>query len=419
MSSPINNNIRTQDIQSPAVGGGKGVHKSDTQVTTLAEKLSELRESGMNTQQSGFKRPVTQNTAATAAPLTPEQKAAQLKTPQERLDSAAAMCKAIATNPKSSPEARATYGTLATVLTTVQTKIDSDFGGNYTQENIQKALQQAVAKFSDLSRAGGTGTVGMFDKKTDDYNPEKKTWGATTGKASSWGKPQLSIKVCEELNIPQTIPADKSHKANPKTNTTSDDFKTDRQTGGTIFRGDGFSIRCDEGIEPKNYIKQFNRDIESFSGDVHVHKLEPGTVLVRVYGQGQSPLRACWCRLDDSTSSVTKPEDLLTKLAVLPNWNGDGNLAIMVVPESPEVVVAEGVIAKQKGQYSAPSEVNHEFIETGEFVFQGGGTQCNVMTHDLPEGQNGFPPFANDPEGKLNGCMFCCRDTNLACIENV
>lgn len=284
--------------------------------------------------------------------------------------------------------------------------------------------------------------------------------GAETGKLSTRGNDQLSYNVCNNLEIPTYHGSTEiKHCANecssqflhdnsssieisvggssvPPNEETDDSKKRfeqfKKQTSNLsdtskpldkpveISVDKKFKITCDAGTTPSKCLKQFEEQANTFSGNIHVHKLEPGTVLVRVFGKGQSPLRACWSRLDDHpNSSVTCAKDLLNKLAVRPDWNGDGNMAIMIVPNDFDVFVAEGDIGHQIASYPTPQKQTSSSseVDTKTFVFSGGGKQLNILTEDSDETK--YPPFANDKTDKLkNNCMVCFRDTNMACVLN-
>jgi hypothetical protein len=274
----------------------------------------------------------------------------------------------------------------------------------------------------------GEATVGKFNGDVDDEGGR-----SITGKTSTWEDDAASVRVCEKLEIKKEgveieNPPNMYSKKGVQTEKGDRDIYKDitsangsLEEGGTIeFMGGevrgGFTVRYDSGIDPQQIYKQLNSDADTFSGDIHVHKLEPGTVLVRVFGQGQSPLRPCWCRADDSTSSVTCAKDLLEKLAVRPDWNGDGNMAVMIVPNDVDVVVAEGKIGAQICTYKIEVGVGEKVVQEKDFIFSGGGTQLNILAKDQ---SNGYPPFAGDSAGVLkNNCMFCFRDTDMACVRN-
>lgn len=119
------------------------------------------------------------------------------------------------------------------------------------------------------------------------------------------------------------------------------------------------------------YSNQLIREYNQFSGSIEIKKLEPGTVLVRDFGQKQSVKSSCWCLASDLNSAVNCDKDLQEKLAVLPSWNGGGNRAVFVVPkEPPEIYAAIGKIAQQENSTDYEEIVYHH----------GGGTQYNILT---------------------------------------
>ncbi len=181
----------------------------------------------------------------------------------------------------------------------------------------------------------------------------------------------------------------------------------------TFKKEDGKTTKYtwDAGFNPAEYSAQINRESNTFSGDVRIYKLEPGTVLVRVFGKGQSVKASCWCRADDSNSSVTCAKDLYEKLAVKAEWNGDGNLGIFIVPEGADIWVAEGKIAAQAEKYTGKTNVNGKDVQGKHtFLYEGGGTQLNILTPNAPSQGTSFAGV--EPQ-IFNQCMFCFRNDNM------
>ncbi len=173
------------------------------------------------------------------------------------------------------------------------------------------------------------------------------------------------------------------------------------------YKLDDFHTR-EAGFDPKKYNRQLSRESSTFSGDVHIRKLEPGTVLVRVFGAGQSVKTACWARLDEVLSSVTCAQDLYKNLAVKAEWNGDGNLGVFIVPEGVDIWVAEGTIASQAEKYTAKvGEGEKGKQQESTFLYEGGGTQVNILTPDAAGTFAGVAPEIFDQ------CMFCFRDDGI------
>ena len=184
------------------------------------------------------------------------------------------------------------------------------------------------------------------------------------------------------------------------------DFKS-ISAASSSYKLDDFHI-MEVGFEPKKYSGQLDYESNTFSGKVTIHKLETGTVLVRVFGAGQSVKTACWARLDDDKSSVTCAQDLYKKLAVKAEWNGDGNLGVFIVPEGVDIWVAEGKIASQAEKYTV--EVGEGEIKDKQestFLYEGGGTQVNILTPDAAGTFAGVAPEIFDQ------CMFCFRDDGI------
>lgn len=183
----------------------------------------------------------------------------------------------------------------------------------------------------------------------------------------------------------------------------------------------------EDGIDPKKFSAQIARESNTFCGDVRIRKLEPGTVLVRVFGQGQSVKASCWAKLDDDSSSVTCTQDLYKKLAVKAEWNGDGNLGILVVPEGTDIYVAEGKIASQAEKYAAEVKRNGKNTQQQfTFLYEGGGTQVNILTPNLPRQEQvegpvtekgnkplAYETFAGIYPDVFEKCMFCFRNDNI------
>lgn len=118
----------------------------------------------------------------------------------------------------------------------------------------------------------------------------------------------------------------------------------------------------------KKYLSQLHREIDTFSGNVTIRKLLPGEVLMRDIGTKQTVKASCWTK-GNGKDFVHNGQSLHQNLAVKPEWNGGGTLAIFIVPNEVKFYVAEGKIASQK-------------IETfdGTYEFKGGRTQLNILT---------------------------------------
>lgn len=421
----INNTSNSVNVNATsgisATDSSTGVQQSGKPNTGVDAQVKKATNWSMN-QVSRGNRNIENANGGGVAPMTPEQMAAQLQSPQARISSAIESCKTIAGNPGTPPEARIVYERMSLILE----KTLDGCNGDFSSKNIGRELDCVLEGMGDLDY--GYATVGKFNGELDD-----KDGKSVTGKMSTWDKEihTDSIRVCRNLEISGKgvrvpNPCNTYEKIETKDEKGEDVIikkfeesivsKESSINGTTLKLSSGFTVRCDSGITPEQIYKQLNSDADTFSGDIHVHKLEPGTVLVRVFGQRQSPLRPCWCRADDSTSSVTCAKDLLEKLAVRPDWNGDGNMAVMIVPNDVDVMVAEGKIGTQICTYRTGVGGQEEVVQGETFTFSGGGTQLNILAKDQPDGK---PPFAGDSDGVLkNNCMFCFRDTDMACVRN-
>lgn len=218
----------------------------------------------------------------------------------------------------------------------------------------------------------------------------------------------------EALPNPQNPSLQKSEKIDDKWKVTYNAFDAvkpnDRQLEFDKPNGTKGKYTWPEGFDPKKYKSQLGRESSSYSDNVTIHQLKPGTVLVRVLGNGQSTKASCWSKLSDENSSFTCAKDLYTNLAVKPEWNGDGNLAIFVVPDDADIWVAEGKIASQVGSYTTVTkgETEKDGKNSQTFVFEGGGTQLNILTPD-----SGKPGFAGIESEIFANCTFCFRNDGI------
>ena len=104
-------------------------------------------------------------------------------------------------------------------------------------------------------------------------------------------------------------------------------------------------------------------------------------------------------------------------MAVRPDWNGDGNLGIWVIPEGVDIYVAEGKIASQVGPYSEfemqPTDIVINDVKQNEkhqndffYIFEGGGTQLNILTSNSGS-------FADMDSSIFDKTMFVFRDDEM------
>ena len=90
----------------------------------------------------------------------------------------------------------------------------------------------------------------------------------------------------------------------------------------------------------EKYLSQLSREINTFSGPITIRKLLPGEVLMRDIGTGQTIKASCWTK-GNGKDFVHDGKSLHQNLAVKPEWNGGGTLAIFIVPNEGEFYVAE------------------------------------------------------------------------------
>jgi hypothetical protein len=349
-----------------------------------------------------------------------------------------------------SSEAKTVYTTALGILKEVS-KCKS-FEAEKIHEAISKGLENAKT-IEKITRIGLENvktiedpkcTVGFFDENKDGESYKAKnqkksihgtdaligltTWMDGSEKPNAIEKGQnQGIKLCKQLklNKKKTQPQNNElpNPQNPK-NITIDlkNFTDDNDTISYGFKNkenktiEKPKISCPKDFNIEKYLNQINREISQFSGNVTIHRLEPGTVLVRVFGKGQSILSSCWCDAADSASTVKEAKDLYNKLAVRPDWNGDGNLGIWIIPEGIDVYVAEGKIASQVGPYSEfemrpTTKIIDGVAQTEKhqtdffYIFEGGCTQLNVFSSNL---------FADVKDQKIfNQTMFVFRDSNM------
>lgn len=402
---------------------------------SIASRIAALAKAGMS---------LTDKTNPTRRTVT--QTSPEIQSAKGQLSSAVAGCDRTAQQSGISPEAKAVYQRLSNILQIAKKKIGDDFSA----DNIATALSSALKARTDLSTAGGTGTVGMYHgnidgseyRELDGKNVTVRTrqgyaapdaWGEWIEDPNGqWIRPRIAegqekcIEKCKRAHVPShTLGASVSHPQNPKPKALKEgDPKYDFSkltadepavTGKVYTRelGDG-KLTWPSEFPLSEYSSQLEREFNTFSGEVKIHKLEPGTVLVRVFGKGQTVKGACWCRADDATSSVTCAGDLYKKLAVMAEWNGDGNLGVFVVPEGVDIYVAEGKIASQMETYKGEQEDANGNVSKREFsfVYPGGGTQVNILTPN-PIDEHLFPHFAGVSPDIFEKCMFCFRNDGI------
>jgi hypothetical protein len=97
--------------------------------------------------------------------------------------------------------------------------------------------------------------------------------------------------------------------------------------------------------EMKNIIQALCRDQINFSNQITVRRLEAGEILVRCCQQNSPEPGGWWVKIQSMPLSIA---DVRNGIAVLPEWNQNGNLEFFIVPEGCNIVVLEGVTASQQ-----------------------------------------------------------------------
>ena len=456
MSTQINTNLaqQTQQISHESFVASSGVVATSIPATAVAQDRSDRVERNMTAVVGSSQRKVTigsEKEQVVKGMIT----SAKIQSAKEQITSAIEACNRITQQPGISPEAKAVYQRLGDILKEAFPQTNGDFSADH----IATALSSALKTRTNLSTAGGTGTVGMYHPDADGTeggaNQTRTTHGVPAPNAweknestGEWDVPvDLGQKQCltslgkagisavsvgkvgqESMSVddvlknaphPQNlggcdfskIPEDElsAHRYTFQEKIATD--KTDKTPPKTT------TYTWEAGFDPKKYSGQLAYESNQFSSDVRIHKLEPGTVLVRVFGKGQSVKAACWARLEDVESSFTCAQDLYKKLAVKAEWNGDGNLGVFIVPEGVDIWVAEGTIASQAEKYTAKvGEGEKGKEQKSTFLYEGGGTQVNILTpNSTPEMEEKEEPvfFAGVAPEIFAQCMFCFRDDGI------
>lgn len=300
-----------------------------------------------------------------------------------------------------STEAKAVYSAALVILDEVAKCKD------FSATNIQKAIKIGLNHVGNTT--GFKGTVGFF-KESDN--------GSQTGQ-DPLANDQECINAGINLELDQ-LGTDKAVKNKQNTQIADINFTTKKtkdsvDTYDVKFKDSSkklFKIHCPKDFPINEYTNQLCAEADTYSGDITIKKAKPGSVFVRVFGKGQSPLRPCWCNAGDINSAVTNAKDLYDKLGVNFKWNGDGNMAVLVVPNDIEIYFAEGTIASQIGEYKETNVENGErIIKDRFFIFQGGGTQTNILAKNV---SNGYRPFANQTDLEIwEKIMFVFRNDGI------
>jgi hypothetical protein len=149
-----------------------------------------------------------------------------------------------------------------------------------------------------------------------------------------------------------------------------------------------------------------DRAAGTFSGDVVFGKIPPGTVLVRYCQKESIEPGQFWSELDDIALILN---DIRQGLAVAPEWNQDGFLEMLVVPEDIPLESYSGKAASQKlSSGMDPNIVQYYFADSpdpGNFWLAGGTKQ-----HFIPrEALQGPDPY----QEALRRCIMVVPETGL------
>jgi hypothetical protein len=164
-------------------------------------------------------------------------------------------------------------------------------------------------------------------------------------------------------------------------------------------------------------IRQLYRDQENFSGAVTIRTLEPGEILVRCCQQNSQEPGGWWVKIQDMPLSMA---DVRVGIAVLPEWNQNGNLEFFVVPEGSNIVVLEGLASSQEltniNNYGQLGMGQHITILRGPngavigLQFPAGWNHQNLNTRWLAGGVNqiaivgNWDLLNNRPGSAFQGC---------------
>jgi hypothetical protein len=133
-SSSVNVNATSGILATDSSAGVQQVGKPSTGVAELASK-------SMN-QVPGGNHVVRETNGGNVAPMTPEQRAAQLQSPQARISSAIESCKTIAGNRRIPAPARFVYKRMSLILE----KTLDGCNGDFSSKNIGSVLNSALGK---------------------------------------------------------------------------------------------------------------------------------------------------------------------------------------------------------------------------------------------------------------------------------
>jgi hypothetical protein len=140
-------------------------------------------------------------------------------------------------------------------------------------------------------------------------------------------------------------------------------------------------------INDPGTITKYKTCADTFSGNVEYKEIPPGTVLVRYTCQRNIEPGAFWTELKDVRLSLG---EIRRDTAVLPDWNTDGAMEMLVVPESPKLHSFSGKTATQVMNASLCSNPGVCHVHTNgvtsnntykcgnkkeAFMFRGGTTQ--------------------------------------------
>jgi hypothetical protein len=149
------------------------------------------------------------------------------------------------------------------------------------------------------------------------------------------------------------------------------------------------------------------RAAETFSGDVSYGRVPPGTVLVRYCQMGSVEPGQFWSELDDIALILN---DIRHGLAVAPEWNQDGFLEMLVVPEDIPLSSYLGKAATQI-LISTEGEGGKKYVPEGKAdspgnFFLAGGTKQHFIPREELQGEK-------PQQRALQGCILVIPETGL------
>jgi hypothetical protein len=141
--------------------------------------------------------------------------------------------------------------------------------------------------------------------------------------------------------------------------------------------------------EQASIIRQLHRDQENFSGVITIRALEPGEILVRCCQQNSPEPGGWWVKIQDMPLSIA---DVRSGIAVLPEWNQNGNLEFFVVPEGSNIIILEGMASSQELQNTN----NYRWLNAGQNVTILRNPGNMIIGLQFPEGHRNNPNLSTN-----------------------